>query len=224
MKVKALFILTFLTFSQQIFSQKNMVLGYIIKQNGDSIKGKIDDGFWSKNPAKINFSTNDTDIKTYDAVKELQGFGINEKSVYVRKKIAIDITPYENSSLLETSERIIVSDTTLMLKHLVKGKINLYFLRDNKGKPHFFVEKLGSSLAELIKHDYIKVVGSRKIIVKEKLYNNQLSELFKDNSIYENEVYIVLFFNYLYGNNILNIYKFYNSFFVIDSLDNAFVF
>jgi hypothetical protein len=188
MKVKALLILSFLTFSQQIFSQKNMVLGYIIKQNGDTTKGKVDDGFWSKNPTKINFSTNDTDIKTYDAVKELKGFGINEKSVYVRKKIAIDITPYENSSLLETSERIIVSDTTLMLRHLVKGKVNLYFLRDNKSKPHFFAEKITLPIAELVKHDYIKVVGSRKIIVKEKLYNNQLSELFKDNSIYENKV------------------------------------
>ena len=187
MRKQLIFILSFLLFSKQIFAQKNMVLGYIIKENGDTLKGKIDDGFWSKNPTKINFSTNNIDIKNYDAVKELQGFGINGKSVYVRKKISLDITPYEVNSLPETSERTIISDTTLMLRHLVKGRINLYFLKDNKSKPHFFVEKLNAPIIELIKHDFIKVVGSRRIIVRDNLYNNQLFELCKDYLSKENK-------------------------------------
>lgn len=171
-----------------ITAQKNMVPGYIIKANGDTTKGKIDDGLWSKNPTKINFSANGNDIKTYDAIKELQGFGINGKAVYVKKKIALDVTPYENSNLLETSNRVIISDTTLMLRQLVMGKVNLYFLKDNKSKPHFFVEKLGSAtVTELIKHHFIKIVGSRKFIVKENLYNNQLNEFFRDNASYANK-------------------------------------
>lgn len=166
-----------------------MVDGYIIKQNGDTLKGKIDYGLWSKNPTKIKFAVDNNALKTYDVIKELQGFGINGKSVYVRKKISLDITPYEMVFLRETNERTIVPDTTLMLKHLIKGKINLYYLKDNNAKPHFFVEKRDFSIQELIKHDFIKVIKGNNTKVTDKMYNNQLSELVKDYPPYQNKTF-----------------------------------
>lgn len=176
-------------FTKQIFAQKNMVDGYIIKQNRDTLKGKIDDGLWNKNPAKIKFSVDSNTLKTYDVSKELLGFGIDGKSVYVRKNIALDITPHQLNSLRETNERTVVPDTTLMLKHLIKGNINLYYLKDNNLKSHFFVEKLNSPIQELIKHDFIKVIRGYNTKVTDKIYNYQLSELVKDYPALANKTY-----------------------------------
>jgi hypothetical protein len=188
-KSKLLFILLFILSTKQISAQKNMVDGYIIKQNGDTLKGKIDDGLWSKNPTKIKFAVESNTLKTYDVIKELQGFGINGKSVYVRKNISLDVTPYEMVFLRETNERTIVPDTILMLKHLIKGKINLYYLKDNNAKPHFFAEKLNAPIQELIKHDFIKVIKSNNTKVTDKIYNNQLSELVNDYPPYQNKTF-----------------------------------
>jgi hypothetical protein len=175
------------------FSQKNMVSGFIIKESGDTIRGKIDDKEWSRNPTKILFAPNGSEPKTYDVIKELLGFGIDNKSIYIRKTTSLDITPYTYGSLLQTNELIVASDTTIALKLLVKGKISLYYFKDVNSKDHFFVEKLNEPLEELIKHDYMGEYKGNSVVVKEDKFNNQLAELCQDCSLFNG-----VNFNYQY--------------------------
>lgn len=176
-----------------LIAQKNMVSGFIIKESGDTIRGKIDDKEWSRNPTKILFAPNDSEPKTYDIIKELLGFGIDNKSIYVTKRTSLDITPHNFGFLLKTNELVITSDTTIALKLLVKGKINLYYFKDSKSKEHFFVEKLNEPIEELIKHDYMGEYEGKNVLVKEDKFNYQLAELCQDCSIFNG-----MNFNYQY--------------------------
>jgi hypothetical protein len=179
------FTFLFLLVTQNLLiAQKNMVAGFIVKLSGDTIRGKIDDKDWNRNPTKIIFSTDDEGIKTYNIVKELVSFGVDNKSVYVTKKASLDITPNTYGSLLKTKERIVIADTLIVLKSLVKGKISLYFFKDANGKEHFFVEKLNEPLEELIEHQYLSESEGKQGVVTEDIYNTQLAELCQDCSLF----------------------------------------
>jgi hypothetical protein len=193
--MKKILILTLINilFHITLIAQKNMVSGFIIKESGDTIRGKIDDKEWSRNPTKILFAPNGNGSKTYDIIKELIGFGIDNKSIFIKKKTSLDITPHTYGSLLQTNELIVVSDTIIALKLLVKGKISLYYFKDENSKEHFFVEKLNQPLEELIKHDYMGEYKGNKVVVKEDQFNNQLAELCQDCSLFNG-----MSFNYQY--------------------------
>ncbi|MEM1137420.1 MAG: hypothetical protein AAGI07_16390, partial [Bacteroidota bacterium] len=53
---KYLPIIPFLIFATfQLFAQENYQSGYIIKNNGDTIRGEIDNKYWRKSPDQISF-------------------------------------------------------------------------------------------------------------------------------------------------------------------------
>ncbi|MES2517892.1 MAG: hypothetical protein V4585_07275 [Bacteroidota bacterium] len=192
-----------------IIAQKNFVSGYIINQTGDTMRGKIDDKQWSKNPTKILFMANGSQAKMYNIIAELRSFGIENKSIYLKKTTSLDITPYDYNSLLLTSERIVISDTTIVLKQLIKGKISLYAFKDANGKDHFFIEKLNEPIEELIKHDFFDEIKGTKVIVKQNIYNDQLADLCQDCSLLNQKK-----FNYNYSEASLKpVILEYNAFF-----------
>lgn len=192
-----------------IIAQKNFVSGYIINQTGDTIRGKIDDKEWSENPTKILFMANGSPAKVYNIITDLRGFGIENKSTYLKKNVSLDITPHDFNSLLSTSERIVISDTTIVLKQLIKGKISLYAFKDANGKDHFFVEKLNEPIQELIKHDFFDEIKGVRVMVKQNIYNDQLSDLCQDCSMFNQKK-----FNYNYSEASLKpVILEYNAFF-----------
>jgi hypothetical protein len=117
-------------------AQKEFMSGYIVNNTGDTIRGQIDNQKWATSPLKITFKNNNHEAK-YE-LKDIQGFVINDQVTYVRKAIALDITPHQFGSLLDSYDRIVV-DTTLFLKQLVKGRLNLYYLQDLNQKKHFLL-------------------------------------------------------------------------------------
>lgn len=212
MKKIAILTIIFYLVQHTIMAQKNFVSGYIVKESGDTVRGKIDDKEWSKSPAKILFLANDGQSKTYNIVNELQGFGIDNKSIYIRKKTSLDVTPHSYNDLLTTNNRMVVEDTTLALKVMVKGKISLYFFHDNNGKEHYFVEKLGEPITELINHEYMMYrseTSEQKVLVKDDMFNNQLSDLCEDCSLFNKKKFA---YNYT-ESTLKSVVLEYNSFF-----------
>lgn len=171
-------------------AQKEFMSGYIVNNTGDTIRGQIDNQKWATSPLKITFKNNNHEVK-YE-LKDIQSFVINDQVTYVRKAITLDITPHQFGSLLDSYDRIVV-DTTLFLKQLVKGRLNLYYLQDNNQKKHFFVEKLNEPIKELIDHHFLKTINNNTYNVHHDIYNNQLYELCEDCSDNSGKV-----FKYLY--------------------------
>ncbi len=170
------------------YAQKEYVTGYIITNIGDTLRGQIDDEGWLKNPLTITFK-NQITTEIYNTNTQLKGFGIDNKSVYVLKTFKLDLTPHQSSKLLQNSQWIISSDTTLMIKQLVRGRINLYFMNDANGKDHFLIEKQGENIQELIDHRYIRKSESGTFEIHNDAYNSQLANLCQDCSYYAGKTF-----------------------------------
>ena len=169
-------------------AQKTFVPGYIITNTGDTLHGEIDDKDWVKNPLSISFK-NLSKTETYNTVTQLRGFGIKNKNVYVRKRFKLDVTPFQSEKLLQSPSLIISPDTTLMIKQLVNGRINLYYMADAMAKDHFFIEKQDEPLEELIDHHYLRRNNTGLFEIHNDAFNIQLSNICQDCSYYENKTF-----------------------------------
>ena len=75
--MKNIFIILLLLFPILTFCQTNFYKGYVIKNNGDTLKGYIDYREWVYSPKKITFKNNNVvDSFTPDDIKgfEIKGF------------------------------------------------------------------------------------------------------------------------------------------------------
>jgi hypothetical protein len=62
--MKLLSILLLVALPTAIFAQTNFHQGYVVKTNGDTVKGYIDYREWGQNPLSIDFRTNKDDKQT----------------------------------------------------------------------------------------------------------------------------------------------------------------
>jgi hypothetical protein len=177
--MRKLLLLLLLCISTSTFAQTNFVDGFIIQANQtDTLKGLIDDQNWSINPIKVTFKTNNFE-KDYH-INELASFGSINKEHYVVKKVDLDITPNQSSSLLKVNKRLIVKDTLVALLVLLKAENGLYYFTDKKEKEHFFYNVRGSKMKELVQHKYLKKNEDKTYEVQEDLYIKELDSLFQD--------------------------------------------
>ena len=145
-------------------------------------------------------------------VDDIQGFGITNEVVFVRKKTDLDVSPYALSKLLTTAERIIVKDTTLLLRQIVKGRLSLFYTKDKQEKIHYFIQKFDEPVAELVDHHFLKTIDGRQFNAHWDLYNQQLLQLCQDCSLYEGKAFkysfdestltsLILAYNRFFGDN-----------------------
>lgn len=134
-----------------IFSQPTFVAGSVTKANGESRKGFIDYREWQINPRSIVFKDINGKINEYTCA-DLLDFKIDEKNeIYKKANISVN---YETPPYLKRESEIdpvikLTRDTVFLLT-LAKGSLNLFSLRDEKMEDHFFIQKPGGKIEELI--------------------------------------------------------------------------
>lgn len=168
-------------------AQKEFMAGYVVNNAGDTIRGKIDNKKWVQAPSQITFKQENQNAIKY-RLSDIQSFAINNEATYVRKKISLDITPHMSAKLLHSYDRVLV-DTTVFLKQLIKGRLNLYYLKDGNTKGHFFIEKLNEPIQELIDHRFLRKTESGTFEVHLDTYNKQLYDLCEDCSNYSGKIF-----------------------------------
>jgi hypothetical protein len=110
-----------------INAQTDFRPGYVVRTNGDTLIGEIDyrgDTFMGK---VCRFKLNNTDKEVIYSPDDINEFKFNESKYYVSKE---------------------VKGQKVFLEFLIKGKINIYSHKDQRGD-HFFIEKAGLGLSEL---------------------------------------------------------------------------
>ena len=157
--------------------QSNFVPAIIVKNDGDSLNGKIDFRNWGKSPESIIFIGNSTQREEFDASTIKSFFLINEKERYVSNTVSIDKTPDEYVDAI--SNRITKSDSIVkqvFLLQLVKDT-SLTLLQYNDGKrSNFYYQKNGEQPIELIFH-YLFVDDGNQVQTIDS-YKKQLVDLF----------------------------------------------
>ena len=175
--MKILQALLFVCMSFSVFSQKNYVDGFIIlKDQTDTLKGKIDDQNWVVNPTTINFKNAGSIEESYD-ISHLKAFGIFEKESYLVEKSDLDVTPFEYNALLDDRNLIVKKDTLLAFLVLLKADYNLLYLKDAQNKEHFFYTE-NKKITELINHKFLQKRDGKMYEFHNKLYQKQLELLF----------------------------------------------
>ena len=152
------------------FGQNNNNKGYVVENNGDTLRGWINYKNWEKNPKQILFKK---DSLAENVVKfssaDISYFEITGLDKYVRAIVEKDIRPVDQHQLLQGTENMTVADT-VFLRQIVSGSIiDLYELIDSK--PHYFIKAAAGPFKEL---SYKIFINEQSNIVTQKNYINQL--------------------------------------------------
>lgn len=148
--------------------------GYIITKDGRKASGFIKISTLTESALGCSFATNDTGEpgKMYDP-KDLKGYGYDEGSMYESKMVKF----YDITEAKEVEQ-------TLFLEVLAKGKVNLYYFKDDKPLSrrdfwhpahHYYIQKDGGEIPELKIRGRVKYQGGKKFVSTTKLYIGTLN-------------------------------------------------
>lgn len=174
-------LLTVALFSPVLVSaQRNYVPAVITTLKNDSLRGFIDYRNWNISPSEIRFKESLTDAKDrHFGPGEISGFRIAQPDeAYISHQLKMDITHQELNNLDGPVERV-SQDTIVFFRVVQTGSVNLYVYTDKHSRNHYIYEKDGV-IKEL---EYIRAYvnnSSGSGIYENKLYKEQLTEIFKD--------------------------------------------
>ena len=155
--MKHIGVLLFLLAGWTAAAQSNFVAGTITKRNLQSIKGEIDYRDWVANPKEIYFKQSPSaKVQTF-TVEDLESFSIEYNGeLYVRAEVSYIDEPTEDdddlmvlSSEADFFQAPRLKQETVFLQTMVQGKLNLYYLYGERGRPHYFVKKDDQDFQEL---------------------------------------------------------------------------
>ena len=124
-----------LTFTINGYAQENFVSGYVIKLNGDTLKGLIDYRNWSKNPTQIKFKEKkSSDVIIYKPI-QISAFGASNE---IYKSATVKVDNSNNKDKLSTSPVFEFRTDTVFLQTLFQGSKSLYLYKDKFDKDNFY--------------------------------------------------------------------------------------
>lgn len=137
-----------------IFAQSNYQPGYVVKTNGDTVKGYIDYREWDRTPKTVQFKINkgDKNVSDWDP-QSVKSFGINGVENYISYTglVSMDKTSLPNLQVgLDTTR----APQSIFLKQVTTGKyLALYQQRDDL-KTRFFIADETGLISELKYYHY----------------------------------------------------------------------
>lgn len=159
-----------------LFSQENFVAGYIINQNGDTIRGFVDYRNWGKNPNKVSFrNTINSEIKFYTPL-EISAFSALDE-IYKSAVVKVDNS---NVKEISTSSAFNFRTDTIFLQTFFQGSKSLYYYKDNYDQDNFYL--YNNSQFELLEFKkYIKADETgHQFLLTNKRFIGQLRFYLKD--------------------------------------------
>lgn len=161
----------FTILSLSALSQSNFQPGFVVKTNGDTLKGFIDYREWAMCPKAIYFKSNNNDDKTFQFEAEnIKMFNITGLDTYVSYSgmVSMDRNEFpEIPSNLDTSK----TQASIFLKQIATGPYITLFYQNDETKRRYFIAEKGHGPVELSYHQYY---DDQREIIEKKLYKGQL--------------------------------------------------
>lgn len=158
MKLKKIIFLGFLFLASSLEAQTDFRQGYVININSDTLKGVIDyrgDLLMSEICRfKINFTENEIKYTPNDIIE----YRFNDSKYFISREI---------------------EGKKVFLEFLIKGKVNIYYLRDDTGD-HYFLEKDSSGLVEIPYEESIQSVDNKTYLYESKKHIGLLKYYMQD--------------------------------------------
>jgi len=148
--------------------------GYFIDNSGERSEVLIKNLDWKNNPKEFEYQTeNSSDIKK-ENIKNIQEFGIDNETKYVRRTVMIDRSSEQLNNMSEDRQPSF-KEETLFLKSLIEGKANLYYYEERDVEKFFFNTE-NSDLKQLVYKSYYI---NESQIGRNNEYKKQISENLK---------------------------------------------
>lgn len=143
--------------------------GYLVLNNGDTLRGWMNYKNWQRNPSHITFfsdslSTSGSDYKTED----VQSAEITGADQYIRATVKKDDRPVKFSDLLNDNTEMSTTAVVLLRVLVTGSEFSLYELFDFKY--HYFIKKPGEEMYELI----YTAINNENTLVIQKAFTQQL--------------------------------------------------
>ena len=170
--MKLLRIALLIAFPSLIFAQTNYHQGYVLKNNGDTLKGYIDYREWTYSPLSIDFKVNKTDKAPQQFTpKAIKGFEITDMETYASYigVISTNKNIFPNLPVGLDTGKI---QAAVFLKQLTTGNHLTLFFNNEINKNRFFIAENGKPPVELIYYEYYD--NTRTQEVYHNLYRGQL--------------------------------------------------
>ena len=151
--------------SRLLNAQADFRPGYIIKSDGDTIYGTIDYRGDVLMGGICKFKDADNTIKTYSPT-DLRAYRFIDSKYFVSKE---------------------VDSTTVFLEYLIKGKVNIYYMRDNNGD-HYYLDKEGLRISEIPYEEEIKYIEDKLVFYESTKHIGFLSLYMKDAPDFQSQI------------------------------------
>jgi hypothetical protein len=170
MYLKPFCLILLIAFPLAIFAQSNYHAGYILKNNGDTVKGYINYRDWQQSPILVDFKVEKTgnQVQQLDA-KAIKGFGISGAETYMSYTgpVSMDKTSFPDlPDGFDTTQTV----ASIFLKRLATGEHLTLFKHRDDIKTRFFIAETAAEPAELRYHVYY---NPGKQIITSDVYKGQ---------------------------------------------------
>lgn len=170
MRSLALSFIVFSFFTVFASAKSSFQPGYIINQQGDTLKGLIDYRNWEFNPKTISFQASaNSEINEY-APEEIRGFGVADDE-YTSAKVLVPLDSDQESVTPN------LMDSWVFLQVRVRGLKSLYY---HKGKAESFYIKDDSGYHYLEYKKYVRKIGDDTKTAENKKFIGQLTLYLQD--------------------------------------------
>ncbi|HEY9002177.1 MAG TPA: hypothetical protein VIM89_12550 [Mucilaginibacter sp.] len=137
-----------------LFAQSNYHPGFVVKNNGDTVKGYIDYREWDRTPKSIHFKTNENGNETLEfdpqTIKTFEITGL-EHYISYSGLISMDKTSFPDLPAGPDTSKML---QTIFLRQVTTGKhVTLYQQKDDI-KNRFFIAESASPIIELNYYQY----------------------------------------------------------------------
>ena len=177
-------------FLNKSFSQSGYIPGYIVNNNGDTLRGFIKIQSALKNCRQVNFSTDDTQDRNTYRPQDIRSYHISTGESYFSRIVKYRKINTSADRMIEETKKNLnnkytdyITDT-VFLNVLVKGPASLFMYIDSEFHAHYFIQKNNEKLYELYqlkKYAQINVGGYHKDAFRvEKNYIGILKIQFSD--------------------------------------------
>jgi hypothetical protein len=192
MKILFLFIVVCFSFHFHVKAQGNFQKGFVITNEGDTLKGYINDRAWIENPEKIYFREflESAEEKIFD-LSNASFFQIDGAVSYQRFYLSVSMDEVKFSNLhigVDTSK----TKMTVFLKILVEGcYVSLYSYTDAVKSRFYYMEKSTEKPVELSYRTYYyksPELSDKQMIITLSNYIGQLKYLASKFGTYSKEV------------------------------------
>lgn len=158
-------------------TQKNYISGYIVKMEGDTVKGFVNYSNWDVNPDKVEFKIGENEKPTLFSPDDIAGFGVANE-IYASAKVQTEISPIDIQKI-NFNKEFETQYETAFLQALVVGHKSLFLYKNKEGRYYYYIKE-NTKFELLLYKKYLVAQDAKRLIRENKFFVSQLMSYLSD--------------------------------------------